>query len=97
MQVLCEVTGRTLDLRGPLYAVGDRLMLDTDNPLHRDVLAHEGDWVRRIETQARPAPPAAPEQRGAAQPQTDRMVTPEARTPLKQPAPKGPPAKTVTK
>ena len=59
MRVLVEVMGRPLDLRGPLYHVGERLFLDTDNPAHREVLAAPG-WVRRLDTMRQAALDAPP-------------------------------------
>ena len=44
MRVRVEVTGRALNLRGPVYSVGERLFLDTDDQRHREVL--ESGWVR---------------------------------------------------
>ena len=47
MRVLAEVVGRPLNLRGAIYAVGERLRLETRNEQHREVLANQ--WVRRID------------------------------------------------
>lgn len=46
MRIRVEVVGQTLNLRGPCYAVGERLFLDSDDPMHRQVI-DEG-WVRPI-------------------------------------------------
>lgn len=59
MIVHVEVINRTLDLRGPLYPVGSRLGLDTDNPLHAAVLGN-AEWVRKVGKRADPAADEAP-------------------------------------
>lgn len=69
MRVLVEVTGRSLDLRGPIYHVGERLFLDTDDSRHRQVLDTPG-WVRRVS----PAPPS-PQVVALDAPPADKMVT----------------------
>jgi hypothetical protein len=46
MRVLVEVVGRSLSLRGPVIHVGERCLLDTENPCHAEVLA--AGWVRRV-------------------------------------------------
>lgn len=66
MRVLVEVVDRPLDLRGPIYHVGERLFLDTNNPQHREVLDTPG-WVRRLT-------PHLPEAAALSEPPVDRMV-----------------------
>ena len=46
MRVLVEVIGRPLNLRGPQYAVGERLFLDTSDPRHREVI--DAGWVQPV-------------------------------------------------
>lgn len=66
MRVLVEVIGRTLDLRGPVAHVGERVFLDTENPRHAEVLAADG-WVR-------PVPPQEVAQAAIQTAPVDRMV-----------------------
>ena len=71
MRVLVEVVDRALNLRGPVYAVGERLWLDTRNEQHQQVL--DQGFVRPVSA----GPPSAPpEVVAAALPSApvDRMV-----------------------
>ena len=55
MRVKCEVVGRSLTLGRPTINVGERVWLDTDDPMHRQAL--DRGFVRRVETAAVAAAP----------------------------------------
>ena len=57
MRILVEVVDRPLNLRGPQYHVGERLILDDEKPSHREVL--DAGWVRRLDPPLRRDPVAA--------------------------------------
>ena len=77
MRVRVEVTGRALNLRGPVYSVGERLFLDTDDQRHREVL--ESGWVRVLgaveaEPPTAPSPVVAAAVSGYREPPADKML-----------------------
>lgn len=47
MRTLVEVVDKPLSLRGPRFNVGERIWLDSKDPLHRAVLRADG-WVRKV-------------------------------------------------
>ena len=71
MRVRVEVVGRPLNLRGPQFAVGERLFLDLDNPRHRECL--DSNWVRRVDDDAS-ARPATVATTDVPAPPADRML-----------------------
>lgn len=75
MRELVEVVDRPLNLRGPQFAVGERLHLDLDNPRHRECL--DRGWVRRVAGVVPGAAPPAPATATTADvpaPPADRMM-----------------------
>ena len=74
MRVRCEVVGQALNLRGPQYAVGERLFLDPMDPTHREALT--AGWVRRLDLDPTPAPQLPDETQtvALAAPPSNKMV-----------------------
>jgi len=66
--------------RGALFASGERLRLDDENPVHQ--IAFTRHWVRRVERRAIPTPPV---DRMVQEPAADRMLS--APVVAKAPAP----------
>lgn len=65
MRVPATVVGRALQLRGATLHVGERILLDTADPQHREAL--DRGWAEReAATAAMAAPPV------------DKMMTPSA-------------------